>query len=88
MGISKKLLLQQTQIVYFQSDDVSDCDHGFDQSLQHVLKAIEEQGPFDGLMGFSQGAALASLLCLMQKEPQFKFAMFFAPFMSCCSKVI
>ena len=48
-----------------QSDDVSDCDLGFDTSLQLIRKTLEEQGPFDGLMGFSQGAAFAAMLALM-----------------------
>ena len=48
-----------------QSDDVSDCDLGFDTSLQLIRKTLEEQGPFDGLMGFSQGAAFAAILALM-----------------------
>ena len=48
-----------------QSDDVSDCDLGFDTSLQLIQKTLEDQGPFDGLMGFSQGAAFAAMLALM-----------------------
>ena len=39
---------------FFKSDDVSDCDKGLDESLQLVSKTIEEEGPFDGIMGFSQ----------------------------------
>ena len=33
------------------------------RSLQHVVNEISTKGPFDGCYGFSQGAALASLLC-------------------------
>lgn len=36
---------------------------GFDQSLRLVEKAWEEQGPFHGLLGFSQGACFVGLLC-------------------------
>ena len=80
-----------TFFLLLQSDDVSDCDLGFDTSLQLIRKTLEEQGPFDGLMGFSQGAAFAAILALMddlknQPQPPFKFCMLFAPFMSCCSK--
>ena len=39
---------------YFKSDDVSDCDKGFEESLSLIKTTIEEEGPFDGLMGFSQ----------------------------------
>ena len=36
-------------------------------------------------MGFSQGAALAVMIC-MREEFNFDFAMFFAPFKSVCTK--
>lgn len=70
---------------YFKSDDISDCDKGFDESLQLIKKTIEEEGPFQGIMGFSQGAALTVLICMMP-EFKFDFAMAFAPFKSVCSK--
>ena len=76
-------------IFIFQSTDESDCDRGFEESLELILKTIEDQGPFDGLMGFSQGACLAAILCLrlqQEKQAHFKFCMLFAPFMSPCSK--
>ena len=70
---------------YFKSDDVSDCDKGFEESWELIKRTIAEEGPFDGIMGFSQGAAFVGLVCM--KMPQdFKFAMLFAPFMSVCSK--
>ena len=70
---------------YFKSDDVSDCDKGFEESWELIKRTIAEEGPFDGIMGFSQGAAFVGLICM--KMPQdFKFAMLFAPFMSVCSK--
>ena len=70
---------------YFKSDDISDCDKGFDESLELIKKTIEEEGPFQGIMGFSQGAALTAMLCMMP-EFKFDFAMVFAPFKSVCSK--
>ena len=33
------------------------------QSLLHIVRTIASDGPFDGVYGFSQGAAIASLLC-------------------------
>jgi glutathione S-transferase/predicted esterase len=76
---------------YFKSNDVSACDKGFEESLAIIKKTIEEDGPFDGLMGFSQGAALAVLIGLLQSRGEasfscFKFAMIFAPFKSACSR--
>ncbi|CAM9359493.1 unnamed protein product [Discosporangium mesarthrocarpum] len=34
---------------------------GLERSLELLVKLWDEQGPFDGLMGFSQGAAMASV---------------------------
>ena len=33
------------------------------QSLLHIVRTIASHGPFDGCYGFSQGCAIASLLC-------------------------
>lgn len=48
----------------------SDVNHGadkvyegFDESLQAVSMAFEEHGGFDGVLGFSQGAVFAHLVC-------------------------
>ena len=44
----------------------SGSDHasyqGWDESLDYLRRIIETQGPFDGVLGFSQGAAAAGLL--------------------------
>ncbi len=44
----------------------SGADHttydGWDESLAYLRRMIETQGPFDGVLGFSQGAAAAALL--------------------------
>ena len=58
-------------------------------SLEHIGKCFKEQGPFDGVFGFSQGAATAAALCQLQmaknlKQPlnfiDFKFAIFISGF--------
>jgi hypothetical protein len=55
------------------------------QAFEHTLQAMRDQGPFDGVIGFSQGAALAcSMLATMKgkktgdglEEPLFKCAVF------------
>ena len=75
---------------YFKSNDETDCDKGFDTSLELIEKTFQEAGPFDGVLGFSQGAALASLLCLMRERGQltydFQFAIMVASFKSLSSK--
>lgn len=59
---------------------------GFDRSVQTVKTAITEQGPFDGVLGFSQGAAFAALLLALQQPGKeslgFKFAILIAGFKS------
>lgn len=48
-------------------------------ALSRVLKIMEEDGPYDGVIGFSQGAALAATLILHQQtslDCAFKFAIF------------
>jgi len=79
---------------YFKADDASDCDKGFDGSLDLIQKTFELHGPFDGIIGFSQGAALLALLCLMKaRNPEmlspavkFDFAVMVAAFKSKSSK--
>ncbi|XP_005314046.2 esterase OVCA2 [Chrysemys picta bellii] len=51
---------------------------GLDESLDTVARALAEQGPFDGLLGFSQGAALAALVCALQQRGDARFPFEFA----------
>jgi len=79
---------------YFKADDASDCDKGFEGSLDLIQKTFELHGPFDGIIGFSQGAALLSLLCLIKtRAPEtlspsvkFDFAVMVAAFKSKSTK--
>ncbi|CAN9501138.1 unnamed protein product [Ophioblennius macclurei] len=64
---------------------------GLDQSVAAVREAVKLQGPFDGILGFSQGAALVAMLCSMQEkqlEPDFgfRFAVLVAGFRSACEE--
>ena len=73
---------------YFKSDHVSDVSKGFDESVNMIISALE-QNSYDGILGFSQGACLVSMLCLMQQQQGknwFKFAMLFSGFRSRSSK--
>ncbi|GAQ88930.1 hypothetical protein KFL_004700120 [Klebsormidium nitens] len=36
---------------------------GWETSLAHLRRLVSEHGPFDGVLGFSQGAAVAAALC-------------------------
>ena len=52
---------------------------GLDESVARVKRCVADDGPFDGVLGFSQGATLAALLCL--SEPgRFGCALLFAGF--------
>ncbi|KAF9910278.1 Ovarian cancer-associated protein 2 [Lobosporangium transversale] len=51
---------------------------GFDESLSELRSVLEKEGPFDGVMGFSQGASMASLLQLLLERP------YLSPIMSGC----
>lgn len=72
---------------YFKAQDKTNCAKGYEKSLEVVKQAFLEKGPFDGVLGFSQGAALVSLLCSLQElKPdgpiKFDFAILVASFKS------
>ncbi|VUC29983.1 unnamed protein product [Clonostachys rosea] len=54
-------------------------------AIEHLEEVIEESGPFDGVLGFSQGAALTiSFLHQRTDKPlPFKFALFFSSVIPC-----
>lgn len=64
---------------------------GLDDSMTVVREAVKAQGPFDGILGFSQGAAFVPMLCSLQErklEPEFnfRFAILVAGFRSACTQ--
>ncbi|CAG5872939.1 unnamed protein product [Menidia menidia] len=64
---------------------------GLEQSVAAVREAVRLQGPFDGVLGFSQGAAFVAMLCSLQEqklEPEFgfRFAILVAGFRSACKE--
>lgn len=61
-----------TEEHYFKATEPSDLCVGFIDSINLVKKIFLEKGPFDGILGFSQGAAFVSILCAMKKK-QCKF---------------
>ncbi|KAL6964630.1 hypothetical protein U1Q18_035682 [Sarracenia purpurea var. burkii] len=54
-----------------------DQTDGFDASFMYLKNLFSETGPFDGMLGFSQGAAMAASVCAHKKLPKdqmdFKF---------------
>ncbi|KAK3925363.1 Esterase OVCA2 [Frankliniella fusca] len=62
--------------------------YGFEESVDRVDEYLQERGPFDGILGFSQGACFLSLLCCLQQQGKlkgtFKFAIFASGYLSRC----
>ncbi|XP_026825459.1 esterase OVCA2 [Ooceraea biroi] len=62
---------------------------GFNDSVALIEKTFVEQGPFDGILGFSQGAAFVSILCAMRQKKklqiEFNFAVMISGFKSLCA---
>ncbi|XP_044763205.1 esterase AGAP003155-like [Coccinella septempunctata] len=61
---------------------------GFQETVRSIESIFETYGPFDGILGFSQGACLAALLCDLQHrgliKPKFNFAIIISGFKSKC----
>ncbi|XP_051972032.1 esterase OVCA2-like [Xyrauchen texanus] len=75
----------------FNANQECESSLGLEDSLEAVKIAVKELGPFDGILGFSQGAALVAMLCALQEhklEPDFnfRFAILVAGFRSVCSQ--
>lgn len=41
---------------------------GFEESYTYLKSILSSRGPFDGILGFSQGAAMAALICEQQQK--------------------
>nr|XP_012227110.1 PREDICTED: UPF0483 protein AGAP003155 isoform X1 [Linepithema humile]XP_012227111.1 PREDICTED: UPF0483 protein AGAP003155 isoform X1 [Linepithema humile]XP_012227112.1 PREDICTED: UPF0483 protein AGAP003155 isoform X1 [Linepithema humile] len=73
----------------FKATEPSELCVGFDDSVTLIEKTFSEQGPFDGILGFSQGAAFVNILCAMKKKKklqiEFNFAIAISGFKSLCA---
>ncbi|XP_076060903.1 esterase CG5412 [Oratosquilla oratoria] len=67
---------------YYRAQDETKCAKGFEESLAVLDKIFKEEGPFDGIVGFSQGGAMLGLLCGLLEQKQLSFAFKFAIFVS------
>ena len=55
----------------FRATEQTDFLKGFEESVEVVKTALRTQGPFDGILAFSQGAAFVTLLqFLMEQHPE------------------
>ncbi|GJQ12733.1 hypothetical protein GpartN1_g4524.t1 [Galdieria partita] len=71
----------------------SDGKHyeGWRETVDYLRNVFRSQGPFEGILGFSQGAALSSLICAMKEQAVelgleefscIRFALIFSGFVS------
>lgn len=75
------------------SDSDSDSEDGYgsrnqgaQEALDYLYRIMEEDGPFDGIIGYSEGATVAATLLLHEQRrfetegipPMFKCGLFFA----------
>ncbi|KAK3859262.1 hypothetical protein Pcinc_034616 [Petrolisthes cinctipes] len=66
----------------FRAQEVSQCVKGYQECLDAIEEFARESGPFDGILGFSQGAAMLGLLCGLQQQGKLSFSFKFAIFAS------
>lgn len=62
----------------YQSRIKTDFCIGLEDSLNLVTKVIAEEGPFDGILGFSQGAAFSAIICGLIEKDALPFKINFA----------
>ena len=51
----------ESQRVWFNSDDNAEVYSGIDEALHHILVHVKSHPPYDGIIGFGQGATLAAI---------------------------
>ena len=73
----------------FDAQEQSGVSIGLDESLRVVSEAVEKDGPFDGILGFSQGASFVALILQLGHkiwgnfdQVRFRFAILFCGFQS------
>ena len=77
---------KRDQQLSFNATEETTIDEGHDASVDLITKTVQEQGPFDGILGFSQGATMVAHICSLATEENspfnFKFAILCAGFRS------
>ncbi|KAI9505435.1 hypothetical protein GGI25_005259 [Coemansia spiralis] len=48
---------------YFLKSADPEIIDGLENSIEHLVAVLEEQGPFDGMLGFSQGGLMTAIMC-------------------------
>jgi len=71
----------------YNAQQFTDFTEGFEESLNVISETIENEGPFDGILAFSQGASFLSMICSLRdmndaRFQNFRFAILVAGFKS------
>ncbi|PLB34259.1 alpha/beta hydrolase [Aspergillus candidus] len=67
-GPSSKLRDQHGQWAWWQSEYIDGVYPGLETGLETLAAVIKDAGPFDGAIGFSQGAAIAAMVASLLEE--------------------
>ncbi|GMH44089.1 hypothetical protein BSKO_12023 [Bryopsis sp. KO-2023] len=78
---------ERPPITSFDETQYSTQTDGWEESLERIRRAFDEQGPVDGVMGFSQGASVVGTLCALKQigaipENSFRFAILASGYLS------
>ena len=75
----------ESQRVWYNSNADSTIYEGIDEAYAHVLTHVRSEPPYDGIVGFSQGAVLASIL-LSRNPDLFRYFISISGFAPRCLK--
>ncbi|KAJ5578050.1 Serine hydrolase FSH [Penicillium hispanicum] len=74
---SSKLRDQHGAWTWFKSEAIDDLYPGLDSALSSIAGVLSSSGPFDGIVGFSEGGALAAMIAsLLEDDRKNPFARF------------
>lgn len=67
-------------------EGISTSHRSTSNAIKYIVKIMEERGPFEGIIGYSEGATVAATVLLYDQrrayrrgtDPMFKYAIFFA----------
>mmetsp|Transcript_7592 Transcript_7592/g.13240 ORF Transcript_7592/g.13240 Transcript_7592/m.13240 type:complete len:238 (-) Transcript_7592:20-733(-) len=81
---SKNIKIDDDPRTWWKFNNDGTIYYEYQDSIKLVENYVEKNGPFDGIFGFSQGAAFGALLCALSKTnkvfEQFKFAILVSGF--------
>ena len=80
--LQSKINLSQEDISSFNALEDTRICAGYEASLEVISEAESSSGPFDGILGFSQGAAMVGLYLAAKHQSTFKFVIYVASFKS------